>query len=193
MEHYLLMVSILMEVSMVVTARFTLLSLIVVLLNGSSEAALKVGDKAPDFSLPCATKDSIIESLTLSDVIGKNNVILAFYPADWSGGCTVEMCTMRDNFGLLSELGGVVLGISGDYVYSHREWAKHHNLQFALLADHDHAVAKQYSSYNGESGYNQRTIYVIDKSGTIAYIDPAYKVREPASFENLKAALTRLK
>jgi len=161
--------------------------------TGNAADKLNVGDKAPDFSLPCATKDSITDALRLSDVIGKNNVILAFYPADWSGGCTVEMCTMRDNFRLLSDLGATVLGISGDYVYSHREWAKHHNLQFGLLADHDHAVAKTYSSYNDESGMNLRTVYVINKKGNIAYVDLAYKAREPASFEKLKAALATLK
>ena len=162
-------------------------------LQGSAADKLNVGDKAPDFSLPLATKDSITEAMKLSDVIGKNNIILAFYPADWSGGCTVEMCTLRDNFAVLGELGATVFGISGDYVYSHKEWAKHHDLQFGLLSDHDHAVAKKYLSYNDQSGMNQRTVYVIDRKGNIAYIDPAYKAREAASFDNLKAALAKLK
>lgn len=174
----------------------TTLSLLLVALmtfTGNAADKVNVGDKAPDFSLPCATKDSITDALSLSDVIGKNNIILAFYPADWSGGCTVEMCTMRDNFGLLSDLGVTVFGISGDYVYSHREWAKHHDLQFGLLSDHNHDVAKRYSSYNDQTGMNLRTVYVIDKKGNVAYIDLTYKAREPASFENLKAALAKLK
>ena len=162
-------------------------------LQGNAADKLNVGDKAPDFTLPYATKDSIIEALKLSDMIGKNNIILAFYPADWSGGFTVEMYTMRDNFGLLGELGATVFGISGDYEYSHREWAKHHNLQFGLLADHHHDVAKLYSSYNPDTGFNLRTIYVIDRKGIIAYIDLAYKAREASSFEKLKAALAKLK
>ncbi len=173
----------------------TIATLWITLMTLQANAAdkLNVGDKAPDFSLPLATKDSITEALKLSEVIGKNNIILAFYPADWSGGCTVEMCTIRDNFAVLGDLGATVFGISGDYAYSHREWAKHHNLQFGLLADHDHQVAKTYSSYNADTGYNIRTIYLIDRNGNIAYIDPAYKAREAYSFENLKAALAKLK
>lgn len=154
---------------------------------------LKVGDKAPGFDLPGATKDSILSDVRLSSLMGMNNIILAFYPADWSGGCTKEMCTMRDNFGALSDLGATVYGISGDYVYSHREWAKYHNLQFTLLSDHSHDVARLYSSYNADTGMNLRTVFVIDKKGNIAYVDLAYKAGATESFESLKNALAKLK
>ncbi|MBX2993110.1 MAG: peroxiredoxin [Bacteroidetes bacterium] len=151
---------------------------------------LQVGGSAPDFTLSYVTKDTIIgNGFTLSAHLGKNNIILAFYPANWSGGCTKEMCTMRDNFVPLAELGANVYGISGDYVWSHREWAKQLDLQFALLSDHDHTVAKMYSSYNPETGYNKRTVYVIDRSGNIAYIDPDYRVATDDSFNKLKSAL----
>lgn len=167
------------------------------LLMGGTQALsmdkLNVGDKAPDFTLPLATKDTLVRAFKLSDVVGKDNVILAFYPADWSGGCTTEMCTMRDNFSTLSELGATVYGISGDYVFSHREWAKYHNLQFALLSDHNHEVARMYSSYNPDTGFNLRTIYVIDKKGKIAYIDLAYQAGSVESFDRLKSALAKLK
>jgi peroxiredoxin len=176
-----------------VSSVMVLLIMILAAATGFSAEKLNVGDRAPDFSLPYATKDTLVDALKLSDVIGRNNIILAFYPADWSGGCTKEMCTMRDNFGTLSELGATVYGISGDYIYSHREWAKHHNLQFALLSDHDHSIAKTYSSYNATTGMNLRTVYVIDRKGGIAYIDLAYKSGTPDSFETLKAALARLK
>ncbi len=153
---------------------------------------LSVGDQAPDFTLPSATKDSInFGGVHLSSVVGTSNIVLAFYPADWSGGCTKEMCTMRDNFNVLSKLGATVFGISGDYVFSHREWAKYHSLQFVLLSDHDHAVARLYQSYDPQEGYNLRTVFVIDKRGKIAYIDRAYKAGSQESFDNLKAALER--
>ncbi len=156
--------------------------------------SLSVGDTAPDFTLPYATKDSIAsDNLTLSSLFGIRNIILAFYPADWSGGCTKEMCTMRDNFELLSGLDAEILPISGDYEYSHHEWAKFHNLQFKLVSDHKHETAKKYSSYNELEGMNKRTVYVIDKKGKIAYIDLAYKARDAASFDKLKLALTSLK
>lgn len=172
-------------------------AMVLMVLAGGTEAfssdPLKVGDKAPDFTLPSATKDSLTGDVKLSEIVGKNNIILAFYPADWSGGCTKEMCTMRDNFSALSDLGATVYGISGDYVFSHREWAKYHNLQFTLLSDHSHEVAKAYSSYNPDYGMNLRTVYVVNRKGMIAYIDPAYKAGAPESFDKLKDALSKLK
>ena len=65
-------------------------------------------------------------------------------------------------------------------------------LPFLLLSDHSHRVARLYESYNEESGFNIRTVYVIDKRGTIAYIDPAYKAGSPESFAKLKDALSTL-
>ncbi|MBI1807254.1 MAG: peroxiredoxin [Ignavibacteria bacterium] len=154
---------------------------------------LKVGDEAPDFSLPYATKDSIGSyDLRLSSLFGKQSIILAFYPADWSGECTKEVCTLRDNFPDLSKLNAEILAVSGDYEYSHHEWAKHHNLPFKLIADHKHEVAKTYGSFNEAAGYNKRTVYVIDKQGKIAYIDLSYSVRDMNSFQKLQAALKDL-
>ncbi len=163
-------------------------------LAGYAQDSVKVGDRAPDFTLPAATKDSLIRSgVHLADRIGNNSVILAFYPADWSGGCTKEMCTMRDNIGSLSDLGADVLGISGDYVWAHHEWAKQQQFQFTLLSDHNHAVAKAYQSYNPQSGFNKRTIYLLDRTGKVAYIDRAYDPGSDASFNKLKAELQRIK
>ena len=163
---------------------------------GGSETstAPKVADPAPDFSLPYATRDSVAhEPYVLSSQVGKQNVVLAFYPADWSGGCTREVCSFRDDFSSFGNLNAEVIGISGDYVYSHFEWAKHHNLPFRLAADHDHAVAKKYGSFNEANGYNRRTVFVIDKAGRIAYADLAYSARDTTSFDKLKAALKQLK
>ena len=154
---------------------------------------LKVGDPAPDFLLPYATRDSVAEdSLQLSKIVGHQNIILAFYPADWSGGCTKEMCTMRDNFTALSDIGGQVIAISGDYAFSHYEWAKQLNLPFKLAADHLHKVARAYNSYNEKYGWNKRTVYVIDNQGKIAYIDLEYKARDLNSFNKLQDALKKL-
>ena len=157
-------------------------------------ATLRVGDPAPNFVLPYATRDSIApDSLNLASLVGKRNVVLAFYPADWSGGCTREVCTLRDNFGALGALNADVVAISGDYVFSHYEWAKFHNLPFRLASDHRHDVAKQYASYNEASGHDRRTVYVIDRGGKIAYVDLAYSVRDSVSFGKLQAALKGLK
>ncbi|HTO91531.1 MAG TPA: peroxiredoxin [Candidatus Sulfotelmatobacter sp.] len=160
----------------------------------ADEPALKVGDAAPDFSLPYATRDSIAgDKLTLSSFAGKSNVVVAFYPADWSGGCTKEVCTLRDNFSMLGALNADVIAMSGDYIFSHHEWAKYHNLPFRLASDHDHAVAKKYGSYMAEYGYNKRTVFLVDKKGKIAYIDMTYSPRDSVSFMKLEGAIKALK
>jgi peroxiredoxin Q/BCP len=126
-------------------------------------------------------------------MVGERCVVLAFYPADWSTGCTSEVCTFRDNFSALEGLDAEILAISGDYVWSHFEWAKHHNLPFKLLSDHDHTVAKLYNSYNEKSLYNKRTVYVINKQGKIAYADLQYSVADLKDFEDVKNALASLR
>ena len=159
-------------------------------------AAPKVGEAAPDFKLPYATQEKIFmkpeEQMSLSSQRGKN-VILAFYPADWSGGCTTEVCTLRDTFAELAKLNATVLAVSGDYVFSHQEWAKHHNLQFPLLSDHDHHVAKMYDSYMEGVGFNKRTVYLIDKDGMVRYVNLAFKAGDKKDYDALRAELEKLK
>lgn len=159
-------------------------------------AAPKVGEAAPDFKLPYATLEKIFmkpdEQLSLASMKGKN-VILAFYPADWSGGCTQEVCTLRDTFAELSKLNASVLGISGDYVFSHHEWAKFHKLQFPLLSDHDHHVARMYDSYMEQVGFNKRTVYLIDKDGVVRYVNLAFKAGDKKDYDALRAELEKLK
>ncbi|HUL45016.1 MAG TPA: peroxiredoxin [Bacteroidota bacterium] len=161
-------------------------------LIGQQPQVPKVGQAAPDFSLPYATKDSVGGTVKLSNLVGPKNIVLAFYPADWSGGCTKEVCTMRDNFSALSDLNAQIIGISGDYEYSHHEWAKSNNLPFMLASDHNHEVARSYASYNESTGYNKRTVFVIDKNGNIAYADLSYSVFTLDSFNKLKKALEDL-
>ncbi len=129
--------------------------------------------------------------MALSSLRGRN-VILAFYPADWSGGCTREVCTLRDTFAELSRLNATVLGISGDYVFSHHEWAKYHKLQFPLLSDHDHKVARLYGSYNEAVGFNKRTVFLIDRNGVIRYSNLAFKAGDSKDYERLRAELEKL-
>jgi peroxiredoxin Q/BCP len=156
----------------------------------------QVGEKAPDFKLPFATDQQVqynpAEGMGLSQYRGKT-VVLAFYPADWSPGCTTELCTFRDTFKDLDKLGAVILGISGDYVFSHHEWAKHHGLKFPLLSDHDHAVAKAYASFDPKWGYNKRTVYVIDGAGTVRYRNLDFKHGDQEHYNALRQAISALK
>ena len=156
----------------------------------------KIGDTAPDFALPYATQEQIYfkpeERMSLSSMKGKN-VILAFYPADWSGGCTKEVCTLRDTFAELGKLNATVLAISGDYVFSHHEWAKFHKLPFPLLSDHDHKIARLYGSYNEAAGFNNRTVFLIDKDGVVRYSNLAFKAGDANDYNKLKEELAKLK
>ncbi|MBS4029637.1 MAG: peroxiredoxin [Ignavibacteriales bacterium] len=152
---------------------------------------LSVGKPAPDFTLDIATKDTIMKGgFTLSNRIGEKPIVLAFYPADWSGGCTREMCTFRDNFEELLKLNVELIGISGDYIFTHKEWAKSLNLPFALLSDHKHEIGKLYNVYDEVFGYNKRSVFVIDSIGTLIYMDTAYSSKDLVSFDKLKSILT---
>ena len=156
----------------------------------------QVGQAVPDFELPWATQEKLYinrnEWLKLSSFQG-SNVILAFYPADWSGGCTTEVCTFRDSWNDLAKLDAKLLAISGDYVFSHQEWAKHHKLDFPLLQDHDHAVAKLFGSYQPAlGGINKRTVYLIDKKGIVRYKNLAFKASAKEDYEALRTELMKL-
>ncbi len=92
---------------------------------------VKVGDKAPDFTLPSQMGDNV----TLSEFFDKKNIVLYFYPKDETVGCTKEACTFRDNYEELTKLGAEVLGVSGQSVESHKSFATHYGLPFILLSD----------------------------------------------------------
>jgi glutaredoxin-dependent peroxiredoxin len=167
---------------------FTLLSF------SRGDDPLAIGSPAPDFKLPYATKEEIAwEGVRLSDIIGEKNIILAFYPANWSGGCSKQLCLYRDNFSALQDLDALILAISGDYVYAHHAWAQQEEFPFMLLSDHLHEVGKLYDSYNQERGLNKRTVFVIDRHGKIAYRNMKYSVADEKDFEMLKEVLAGLK
>ena len=153
-----------------------------------------VGDAAPDFTLPYATADTIVfQGEPLHEAAKRGPVLLAFYPADWSSGCTKEVCALRDSFAELAGLKAQVWGISGDYVFSHQAWAEHHKLPFRLLSDHRHEVAAKYDSYLEELGFNRRTVFVVGRDGRIAYVDTEYSVADDKDFDALKAFLSGMK
>jgi peroxiredoxin len=127
---------------------------------------LAPGTAAPDFTLP-STPD---QSVSLSEFRGRN-VILAFYPADWSPVC-------GDQIGLYNELlsefhhhNADLLGISVDSAWCHRAFAEHRNLHMPLLADFEPkgAVAKKYGAYREHEGYCERALFVIDAEGVIRW------------------------
>jgi len=159
--------------------------------NAVAQEKLKIGDTVPEFDLPYATKDTIVfEGINSHDLLGKTYV-LAFYPADWSGGCTKEVCTFRDAIADFEGLNVTVLGISVDNPFSHRQWAAKENLNFKLLSDQTHKFGQAMGVYNEDSGMFQRSTFVVGPDGKITYADHEYSVKDNQDFEALKSALAK--
>lgn len=168
---------------------FVLIILIISNTIQAEDNVFKVGDSVPEFKLPYATQEEINhEGIGSEDLKGKSYV-LAFYPADWSGGCTKEVCTFRDEFAELKKLDAEILAISGDYVYSHHEWAKHHKLPFKLLADQTRKFGEKLGVLSADNGMFKRSVFVVGPDGKFKYIDYEYSVRDEKDFEELKQAL----
>lgn len=149
---------------------------------------LKTGDLAPDFTL----QSDGGEEVRLSDFRGKR-VVVYFYPADDTPGCTTQACGFRDAYPQITEQNAVVLGISPDGVESHRKFKSKYDLPFILLADEDHAVAEKYGVWAEKNMFGKtymgivRSHFVIDEAGRI--VDAHVKISPEAS---VSAALTAL-
>jgi len=127
---------------------------------------VKVGDAAPGFSLPSGDGRQI----SLDDFKGKKNVVLYFYPADETRGCTAEACSFRDNYEAFTNAGAEVIGISSDSTESHRSFSAHHNLPFILLSDKEKQVRKLYGVPSTFGLLPGRVSYLIDKNGIVRHI-----------------------
>ncbi|WP_159784695.1 peroxiredoxin [Sodalinema gerasimenkoae] len=129
--------------------------------------SINVGDRAPNFSL----KNQNGESVSLSDFKGEKAVVLYFYPKDNTPGCTAESCAFRDSYTTFSDAGAEVIGISGDSVSSHKQFAQKHNLPFTLLSDQGNQVRKLYGVPDTVLFILPgRVTYVIDKEGIVRHI-----------------------
>lgn len=141
---------------------------------------IQLGDKAPDFTLP----DENGKPVKLSSFRGQR-VILYFYPADDTPGCTAQACGFRDNFQVIQEKNAVVIGISPDDAHSHQKFRAKYNLPFILLTDLNHAVAKEYGAWGKKSSFGKESVglirsqFVIDDRGKI--IDAHVKVKAKES------------
>ncbi len=125
-------------------------------------AALKVGGKAPEFSL--AGTGGKVYSLDQFD----HGLILAFYPGDFTPVCTKQFCSYRDDGDRLEALGVPLLGISPQSVDSHERFSRENSLTTPLASDPDKEVAKAYGAL-GPGGFIRRAVFVIDGSGVIRY------------------------
>lgn len=130
---------------------------------------LKIGDKAPNFTLQSDTGGEV----SLSQFTGKKDVVLYFYPRDNTSGCTKEACSFRDNLQQFDAKDSVILGVSPDSIKSHQNFIQKYGLNFTLLSDPDHKVAEAYGAWGEKSMYGRkymgilRTTFIIGKDGKI--------------------------
>jgi len=129
--------------------------------------ALRVGQRAPDFDVASSRG----ERLKLSDFLGKKNVVLYFYPADFTLVCTKETCGFRDVYAELESQDTVVIGVSVDSDASHQKFAEKYEVPFALVSDPQMTLAADYEASSFLRSLLKkaaRVTYVIDKKGIIA-------------------------
>ncbi len=146
---------------------------------------IKVGDTAPDFTL----KDQDQKDVKLSEFRGKKNVVLAFYPLDWSPVCTGENKCLSDDFPSFQSSNAEVFGISADSFFSHKAWADSLSLKHRLLADMHRTVSKAYGLYFEPLNCSKRATVIVDKNGKVAYA----KVQEIKTARDDKEILEALK
>ena len=131
-----------------------------------TKGKVEVGSVAPDFTLPSRSG----EMISLENFLGKNPVVLFFYPKDDTPGCIKQACAFRDDFEEFGKLDAEVIGISSDSVESHKSFAARHNLPFILLSDEGGKVRKLYGVPSSFGLFPGRVTYVIDEEGVVRHI-----------------------
>ena len=128
---------------------------------------IQIGSSIPAFTLP----DQNGNLFDINSVIGKKNLVIYFYPKDDSPGCTAQACSFRDQFEVFREDDAVIIGISGQSVKSHKEFAEKHRLSFTLLSDEGDQLRKQFGVPTNLLGILPgRVTYIADKTGKVIYI-----------------------
>lgn len=128
--------------------------------------SIKVGDKAPDFSLKSGSGNTV----SLADFKGKKSVVLFFYPKDETSVCTKEACAFRDQFQVFKDLGAEVIGVSSDSQESHKGFAEHHKLPYTLLSDEGGDLRKTFGVPSTMGIIPGRVTYVINKDGVVKHV-----------------------
>lgn len=155
--------------------------------------ALPTGQKAPNFKLFNSDKKEV----SLSDFHGKSNVVIHFYPAAFTGVCTEQLCTMRDNLEYYTNLDCVVLGISIDTLFSLAVFKAREHYTFDLLSDFNKEVIKAYdvcieNFAFGMRGVANRAAFVINKEGVIVYSEETANPGVLPNFEAIKESVAKL-
>jgi glutaredoxin-dependent peroxiredoxin len=153
--------------------------------------SLDVGSKAPDFTLYNQDR----EVVTLSEVVGTRNVVLAFFPAAFSSVCTTELCTFRDRLSRLNQLDATVLGISVDTFWALKAFARQEGLTFPLLSDFNKEVIRRYGVFQedmiGLKGLAKRAVFVIDKEGIVRHREVLEDARNQPDYDAVQRSLEK--
>ena len=154
--------------------------------------SVDVGAKAPDFTLPNQDR----ESITLSEQLKSGPVVLAFFPAAFSGVCQKEMCTFRDSASALNKVNARVLGVSVDTFFALKAWGDENKLNFPLLSDFNKDVIAKYGVVNpdmiGLKNIAKRSVFVIDKGGVVRHREVLDDARNEPNYEKINQALASM-
>ncbi len=155
--------------------------------------AITVGNKAPDFTLVSDKK----ENVSLGDFQGKNLVVL-FFPLAFTGVCTTELCTMRDDIANYNDMNAEIVAISVDSPFVLEQYKEAQNLNFTLLSDFNKQASAAYDSLYDEfpafgmRGVSKRSAYVIDKEGVVRYQEICSSPGDLPNFSAIKETLSTL-
>ena len=153
---------------------------------------VEIGQEAPDFSLYNTEKNKV----SLSDHRGKN-VVLLFFPLAFSGGCTKELCTVRDGIETYAKLNAEIIGISVDSLFTLGRFKADSNLPFDLLSDFNKEVSANYGCLSDTFAFNmrgvgKRSVFVVDKEGIVRHIEILDNPGDMPSFDGIEEALKSL-
>ncbi len=153
---------------------------------------LSKGDKAPDFNLFSTEKKEV----GLADYKGKNLVIL-FFPLAFTGVCTAELCSVRDNYSRYESLDAEVVGISVDSLFTLEQFKKAEQYNFTLLSDFNKEASRSYGAFYdqfvlGMKGVSKRSAFVIDKNGIIRYAEVLEDAGKQPDFSAIEQVLENL-
>lgn len=154
--------------------------------------AIKKGDFAPDFNLFNTDKKQV----ALSGMKG-SPVVIHFFPMAFTGVCTEQLCTMRDDLNSYTEMGAQVVGISVDSPFTLAKFKEEQSYNFDLLSDFNKEVSPEYGAFYEEfamglKGVAKRAAFVIDKNGKVAYAEVLEDAGELPDFEKIKKSLKEL-
>jgi peroxiredoxin len=158
--------------------------------TGGTLMSIAVGQKAPDFTLQNQDKKEV----KLSDFAGKKNVVLMFYPLDWSPVCTNEHACFVNDMKQFETLDAEVLGVSVDSVWSHKAYADKMGIHYSLLADFHPkgGMSDKYGVYLSDKGITGRSIIIVNKEGYVAWRKD-YEILTVPDVKEVAAALSTVK